>query len=253
MGPALQRPETRPIDPFRLQPARDLGLPPVQRARSLQREPGLFSQLASHAWWAFAKTYLKAYHRLQITGQEHLPAEPPFVLVANHTSHLDAPMLSAALPARHRRVAHPVSAGDVFFTRPTASLFSALCLNALPMKRQQMGRHALDELRTRLTDDPCILILFPEGTRSPDGTLAPFKPGLGMLVAGTPVPVVPCALLGAHAALPKHARLPRPKKLHARLGPPLTFEHTPPTKAGWCEVATRLEQRVRQLASPTDH
>lgn len=233
---------------FDLQPAKDLGLPQAERARSVRREPGLVSLLSCHAWWGVARTYLRVYHRLSIEGREHLPAEPPFVLVANHTSHLDALMLAAALPARHRRCVFPISAGDVFFETRLATAFSSLCLNALPMWRKNAGRHAMGQLRDRFTAGDAGFILFPEGTRSPDGRMQPFLPGVGMLVAGSDVPVIPCHLSGAHEALPKGAGVPRPRTLRVRIGQPMNFADTRNRKAGWEAVASKLHDAVDELS-----
>ena len=233
---------------FDLEPAHDLGLTPDERRRSVRREAGLRELLACHAWWGAVRLYLKLYHRLQVTGREHIPAEPPFVLVANHTSHLDALMLAAALPPRHRRYTFPVSAGDVFFETKLVSACSAVFLNALPMWRKHAGRHALDDLRQRLTCGTTSLILFPEGTRSPDGTMQKFKPGIGMLVAGTEVPVIPCYLEGAHAALPKGAKRPRLGKLRVRIGTPIGFADEVNSKPRWAAIAERLRQEVAGMA-----
>ncbi len=73
------------------------------------------------------------------------------MMIANHTSHLDALLLAAALPCRLCDCVFPVAAGDVFFNTPTISLFSATLLNALPMWRKNCGPHALAELKKRLT------------------------------------------------------------------------------------------------------
>ena len=100
-------------------------------------------------------------------------------------------MLAAPLPWRLRDRVFPIAAGDVFFETPMMSAFSAFFLNALPLWRKKCGPHALKELRDKLLEDPCVYVLFPEGARSRDGKMLPFKKGLGMLVAGTPVPVVP--------------------------------------------------------------
>lgn len=232
---------------FDLQPAKDLGLPEAERARSLRREPGLFSLLSAHAWWGVVRVYLKVFHRLKIVGREHLPAAPPFVLVANHCSHLDALILAAALPPRHRRHVFPVSAGDVFFETKLATAFSALCLNALPMWRKNAGRHAMGQLRDRFTAGDAGFILFPEGTRSPNGQMQAFLPGVGMLVAGAEVPIIPCHLAGTHAALPKGAALPRPRSLRVTVGTPLHFANQPNNKHGWCAIAHQLEHAVSQL------
>ena len=76
-------------------------------------------------------------------------------------------------------------------------------------------------------DEPCGLILFPEGTRSRDGSLQPFKAGLGMLTAGTAVPVIPCYLDGAYQAFPPTARWPRPRKIRLKVGHPLGLRIDP--------------------------
>src|SRR5437763_7255516 len=139
---------------WNLQPARDLGMPPGERLRSLQRESGLISTGLHIAWWSVIRGYLAVWHRLAISGQQHIPAQPPFVLVGNHTSHLDALVLAAPLPWRLRDRIFPIAAGDVFFQTPLASAFAAGMLNALPMWRKKCGPHALEELRRRLLEEP---------------------------------------------------------------------------------------------------
>jgi 1-acyl-sn-glycerol-3-phosphate acyltransferase len=71
--------------------------------------------------------------------REKLPAHGPFVLAANHCSHLDALVLDSALKPRHRERAFPMAAGDVFFQTKAISVFSAIMLNALPMWRKNCG------------------------------------------------------------------------------------------------------------------
>ena len=161
------------------------------------------------------------------------------VMIANHTSHLDSMVLGSALSCKWCDRVFPVAAGDVFFESTVKSLFSAQLINALPMWRKHCGPHALAELKDRLVTEPCGYILFPEGTRSRDGSLQHFKPGLGMIVAGTAVPVVPCAIAGASRAWPADSRLPRPRKLHMKIGPPLCFEALSNNRAGWEQVAQR--------------
>jgi 1-acyl-sn-glycerol-3-phosphate acyltransferase len=128
-------------------------------------------------------------------------------------------------------------------------LLSSLLLNALPMQRQRTQRHALADLRTRLVEDRCGLVLFPEGTRSASGELQPFKAGLGMLVAGTEVPIVPCHVEGAFAAWPRTKRWPRPRRVKVRIGAPLRFTDVADCRDGWAEVVQRAENAVRGLAA----
>ena len=237
------------MDDWEYQPARDGNLPPDERLKSLQREIGLLAFLAQAAWRFAARSFLKIYHRLTVIDGQRLPRTAPFVVIANHSSHLDALTLAAALPWHLRQRAFPIAAGDVFFQTTASSFFSALALNALPMWRKRCGTHALDELRERLVGEPAIYILFPEGTRTRDGKMGAFKPGLGRIVAGTGVPVVPCYLDGAFRALPPGSRMPNPVRLTLHVGEPLTFTDVPDERRGWMEITARLEAAVTALAA----
>lgn len=237
------------MEQWQLEPARDIGLPMAERMRSLQRESGLVSTGLHLTCWTVIRAYLSFYHRLKIVGAENLPKEPPYILVANHTSHLDALVLATPLPWRLRDRVFPIAAGDVFFETPMMSAFSAFFLNALPMWRKKCGSHALQELRERLLTEGCVYVLFPEGTRSRDGKMMTFKKGLGMLVAGTPVPVVPCFLSGCHNALPPDRKWPRPHRIRVTIGRPLDFANVANDRDGWERLMRCVEDAVRGLAS----
>jgi 1-acyl-sn-glycerol-3-phosphate acyltransferase len=237
------------MEPWKLEPARDTGLTPSERFRSVRRESGLLESLAHHACFSLIRSYFAVAHRLTITGREKLPAHGPFVLAANHCSHLDALALGAALISRHRERAFPIAAGDVFFQSTITSTFSAIMLNALPMWRKKCGPHALADLRRKLQKEKAIYIIFPEGGRSRTGSMTPFKHGLGMLVAETNVPVVPCGLAGTFEALPPHRRFPRPVKIKLIIGDALQFASTPNDRTGWSQIAQSVESAVRNLAA----
>jgi 1-acyl-sn-glycerol-3-phosphate acyltransferase len=237
------------MEPWQLRPARDTGLAPGERFRSVRRESGLLESLAHQACFSLLQSYFAIAHRLTIVGREKLPAHGPFVLAANHCSHLDALVLGAALIPRHRERAFPIAAGDVFFQSTIVSTFSAIMLNALPMWRKNCGPHALADLRRKLQEERAIFIIFPEGGRSRTGSMMPFKHGLGMLVAETNVPVVPCGLAGTFAALPPHRRLPRPVAIELSIGDPLEFASTANDRTGWSQIAQSVESAVRNLAT----
>jgi 1-acyl-sn-glycerol-3-phosphate acyltransferase len=235
------------MEPWNLQPARDTGLTPSERFRSVRRESGLLESFAHLICFSLLRTYFAIAHRLTIIGREKLPAHGPFVLAANHSSHLDALALGAALSPRHRERAFPIAAGDVFFQTQLTSVFSAIMLNALPMWRKNCGPHALADLRRKLHEEKAIFIIFPEGGRSRDGSMMPFKHGLGMLVAETNVPVVPCALTGAFEALPPHRKVPRPVMVKLAIGDALQFASTANDRTGWSQIAQSVESAVRNL------
>ncbi|WP_043829059.1 lysophospholipid acyltransferase family protein [Muricoccus aerilatus] len=234
---------------WNLRPARDLGLTPADRLRSLGREPGLVGLAVNTAWRRAVRAYLRTAHRFRIEGHDNLPRSGPFVMIANHASHLDALALSAALRGPAARRAHALAAGDLFFANSARAALSAYAINALPVWRGRSRRGDLDTMRARLAEDSLAYILFPEGTRSRTGEMAPFQPGLGMLVAGTDIPVVPCWLEGAREAWPAQSRLPRPgRPLTLTIGPPLQFPETRNDRTGWEAVSSRAEAAVRGLA-----
>ncbi len=239
------------MEPWEYRPAQDLGLSRAERLRSVRREVGLAGWLLSRLAWALIRAYLRLRHRLRIEGRENLPEATPFVMIANHASHFDAITLCAALPAQQRVSAFPIAAGDTFFETDAAATFATIVMNALPLWRRRCGAHALDALRTRLVEDACVFVLFPEGTRARDGRLGTFKAGIGRLVAGTSIAVVPCYIDGAHTAWPPDRRFPGPGRLRVSIGRPLSFEQTENRRAGWESIATELRQAVEACARRT--
>lgn len=235
------------MDEWRFDPAHDLNLARTARARSLQREPGLLETIPTLGWRLALRGYFRLYHRLRIIGREHLPAQPPFILIANHSSHLDALVLSSILPLRLADRTFPIAAGDYFFETPATAWFASWVLNALPLWRHNVDEHTMEQLQQRLLGDPCGFILFPEGTRSRDGRMGRFRPGIGRLVAGTNVPVIPCRLRGPFRAWPSTGRFPTPRSLALHLGPPRTFPTVANDRDGWIVIAQQLEDDVRGL------
>ena len=239
------------MDDWDLRPARDTGLNPFQRYRSVQREDGLLESIVRGVWWSFVKGSLTLCHRIKYDGREHLPPQPSFILAANHESHLDALVIGSALPLRLRDQLFPLAAGDLFFEAPTMAAFSAFALNALPVWRRNCGKHALEELRNRMLTEPCAYILFPEGTRTRTGQMGKFRAGVGMLTAGTAVPVIPCFLRGPFHAFPANRIVPRFSKISLAIGPPMSFEHVENNRAGWTRVAAEVEAEVVKLSRDT--
>ena len=122
-------------------------------------------------------------------------------MAANHASHLDTLCLLAALPLRKLHRAFPAAAQDYFFVSVPRLAIAAIVVNALPFARRKNIRHSLELCGQLLANPGNILILFPEGTRTATGQIGEFKPGIGLLVAGTNIPVVPCHLHGAFAGM----------------------------------------------------
>jgi long-chain acyl-CoA synthetase len=180
---------------------------------------------------------------LRVEGREHLRGlRPPLLLVANHSSHLDTVVLLRALPAAVRGRIAVAAAADYFYTRAPLALFVTLALGAFPLARTGRVRPSL-EYCGELVDAGWALLVYPEGTRSPDGRLQPFRAGIGLLAAELRVPVVPAYLSGLQARLPRGAGWPRPGPVGVRFGPPLRVRPGTPYAA----VTAQLEAAMRGL------
>ena len=238
--------------PWHLKPARDLGLSLPERLTSHRRESGPVSTFVRMSWWAFGRAYMRLFHSLDVIGGENVPRDRAFVLIANHASHLDAIALTSALSRQSALRCFALGAGDTFFVDVPRSLLSVLAVNALPVWRGRTRRQHLETLRTRLIEDECAYVLFPEGTRSRDGTMGSFKTGLvGSLVVETDIPVIPCAIEGAYQAMPPGRRLPRRRPISLRIGAPMIFADAPDDKSGWSQVSRSTEAAVRALLGET--
>lgn len=187
---------------------------------------------------------LRLYLRFEIVGREHLPNDRGFVMISNHSSHLDTLCLLAALPLRRLHGAFPAAAADYFFQSWPRVWIAAVVVNALPFARQMRVRESLSLCSQILETPGNILIMFPEGTRSPNGQPQPFKPGVAALLAGRDVSVLPCFIEGAHRAWPKGKRLPRPRKVRLIVGQPRTYAAGTRGKA----IAADLQEQVNALA-----
>src|SRR4051812_23243109 len=99
------------MDDWKLQPSRDLDLPLSKRLKSERREGGLIDTIAQISARTFIRIYLKLWYRVEYIGREDLPDKGPFVLSANHGSHLDSVVIAAMLPWRLRKNTFPLAAG----------------------------------------------------------------------------------------------------------------------------------------------
>jgi 1-acyl-sn-glycerol-3-phosphate acyltransferase len=154
-------------------------------------------------------------YRIRVSGLENLPQSGGALLLANHQSHLDPPLIGMMIP-------RPISyvARETLFRNRAFGAFMR-SVGAFPLDREGTGIGGLKETLRRLRRGE-IVLLFPEGTRSRDGELQPLKPGFSALAQRADVPIVVLGIDGTYAALPRDAKLPRPARLALRFAPPIS-------------------------------
>ncbi len=186
--------------------------------------------------------------RPRIEGAEWVRGlERPAILAANHVSHADTSLLLYALSQRVRERTVVAAAADYWYRRPWLGRFVSLWLNTFPFSRTG-GPQAVLSSSSQLLKSGWNLLVYPEGTRSPDGRLQDFKPGVGFLATETGAPVIPMHVRGSHRVMPKGRRLPLPAPVTIRIGKPLQPRRGE-TARGFTE---RVERAVRGLANGTE-
>jgi 1-acyl-sn-glycerol-3-phosphate acyltransferase len=192
---------------------------------------------------------LRVYVRFEMIGEQNLRTNRSLIMVANHCSHLDTVCLLAALPLRKLRCAFAAAASDYFFQSVARTWVAALVCNAFPFQRDLRARHSLS-LCAELLDQPgTILIIFPEGTRSTTGAVHAFKSGIGALVAGRDLNVVPCYLRGSFRVWPKGTRLPRPGKVQLVVGEARNYRTRSDSRDEIVAIARELQEAVIALGN----
>jgi 1-acyl-sn-glycerol-3-phosphate acyltransferase len=224
----------------------DYGRPPS--ALDLARDgPALRAgRLAAHA---LVRLYLRLFHGLRPPDRRRLGALRGHLIVANHSSHLDALVLSCAFPLGRANGLRCLCASDYFFCHPLKRLLARLLGNVIPMDRRRFDARAVAACRAEMRRGANV-ILFPEGTRSVNGRLGPFKAGVGLLALEFGLPVLPAFIHGAHECCRKGRWFPRPGKIRVSFGQPVRYAAMPRDKTNWVRVARDLERRVARLSDP---
>ena len=198
------------------------------------------------------------YHQIydaSVRGRTHVPHDRNFLVVANHASHLDMGLVKVALGDQGEKLC-ALAAADYFFDTPLKRTYFENFTNLIPMERSGSVRASLRAAVEALRRGMNVLI-FPEGTRSRDGTMAPFKPTAGYLALRCNVDVLPIFIRGTHDALPPGSLVPSTGKLEIAIGQPISSEslqmRTAELRKGEAhKEATRIMERaVRALARST--
>jgi long-chain acyl-CoA synthetase len=214
--------------------------------------PDALARLGRRVLGAAQRALYEDLYRTKVRGRAHIPADRNFLVVANHASHLDMGLVKVALGDQGERLA-ALAAADYFFDTKLKRAYFENFTNLIPMERAGSVRASLRKAVEALRGGMNLLI-FPEGTRSRDGSMGPFKPTAGYLALHCGVDTLPVYLRGTWDALPPGHAVPRGADLEVVIGLPLTVaelrRRTADLPKGEAhKAATRMmEEAVRALA-----
>lgn len=167
----------------------------------------------------------------------------PVIFAANHSSHVDTPLVLTSLPERFRHRTAVAAAADHFFDKRWKGHLWALSINAIPIERARVSPQST-KLAVSVIEDGWSLVIFPEGGRSPDGWGQSHRAGAAYLAVRTGAPVVPVHLHGTRRILKKGGKGVRPAATAVTFGRPLRAEEGESAHT----LAARIERAIEVLA-----
>jgi len=242
----------------------DGGTAPAAEPHDVVAFPAWARRLPARAGRAVLQALLvlpltRLFAHLSVRGLEHVRGlHGPVIFAANHLSHMDTPVILAALPRAVRRRMAPAMAKEFFKAhffpsgfgwrqRSTSSALyylAALAFHAFPLPQREAGARDTLKYIGGLASAGYSILIFPEGQRSETGSLKPFRPGVGMMASRLNLPVVPVLLEGVDAVLHPSWRMARPGPVRVTFGAPVRLEGD-----DYGALAARVEAAVRNLST----
>jgi long-chain acyl-CoA synthetase len=199
----------------------------------------------------------RLFARAEISGLQHVRSiDGPVVFAANHQSHMDVPMILAALPGHVRARVAPAMAKEFFkahffpkdyswrdrFTNSLNYYLAAFFFNAFPLPQREAGARQTLAYMGEITGDGWSVLIFPEGARSVTGHIKPFRGGIGMIGARLDLPVIPVRLDGIDEILAVGSSFIRRGRVRVAFGAPMRLRGD-----DYAALAQQVEDAVRAL------
>lgn len=180
---------------------------------------------------------LSGLFKFRVLGVENIPSSGGAMLMSNHVSYVDPIFIGAAVNRNLRYMARST------LFKPGFIRWFLLSVNAFPVNRGTPDRGAIRQA-LKVLENGDLLVIFPEGTRSVDGsTLGKAEAGVGFIAHKTPAPVIPVFLSGAQNVLPRKAKMLKTAKVTVSFGKPIDMESYRKDK-GSRETYTRIGEEV---------
>lgn len=206
----------------------------------------IFYWLVKNAYFVF----FKIFNRLKVLNEDRIPKARPLILASNHCSNLDPPVAGSVFRDRMRYIAKASLFSPALFG------YALRVLGAVPVSREDETKAAMVlKMFLRFLEGGENILIFPEGKRSPDGTLQPLEGGVALLCLKSKSPILPVHISGTFSALPSGQAFPRAVKIVMNYGFPIdpaTLPEGLADREARGEILERLASEYRRLEAETN-
>ncbi len=185
----------------------------------------------------------RGFYHYEVQGRENIQFPGAAIIVCNHISFFDPPLVGIAFDEAVTYLAR-----SSLFSRPVMGWLLRKW-QSVPVDQDRPDPGSLKAMLRSLRNGKKILV-FPEGSRSYDGTMQKGEPGVGLLIAKAGAPVLPARIFGAYEALPRGAHLPQPARLAVAFGKPwnpVLSEYKETGKELYQKLADEAMERIAEL------
>ncbi len=200
---------------------------------------GFLYDILYYIFKGILKAFYTIFFRYEKRGTENIPSSGGVIIASNHLSYLDPPLIGISIKKRPLFIAK-----GSLFRNPAIGWF--VKLYSLPVDRDNPKPSTMKEALKALRAGKAVII-FPEGTRSHDGSIREGKKGVGALAALSKAPVVPALIEGTDKALPVGAKFFKPAKVRVTFGRPIYYNKEEKNKEIQEKISEEVMDRIREL------
>jgi 1-acyl-sn-glycerol-3-phosphate acyltransferase len=198
-------------------------------------------------FYLFVRFYFNVYHKLKVRGYKPYYSRNPYIIIANHSSHLDTPLIISCFSLDSVNKIRAIAALDYFFSNPLVRISTHLLCNIIPINRKTADLTSIGMI-SKLLQNGGSIIIFPEGTRSGNGKISKFKPGISLLIKRTKAEVLPVYIKGTYNCMRRGMKFPRRGPLEIQFGFPLKYDKLFKNEKNYDKITDMLYREIIEIS-----
>lgn len=210
-----------------------------------------FTRFVRSALYIAIRFYFRFYHQLKVMGNIPDLEGKSYIIISNHSSHLDTPLIFSCFPLKYVNRIRALAAKDYFFSNPLVRILTHLLCNLIPISRKSADFTSISMCNEMLKKGNNVVI-YPEGTRTRNGIMGEFKPGVGIFLKKECPSVLPVYIKGTYKAMNYKMKYPHQQLVEITFGNPIVFNRESISKMSNEEIAEKIQKEVVKLSKEGD-